>query len=86
MKPYKVKIDKEAITDIREIIEWYSQQQSELGIRLKKNVVEQIESLQRNPKVYIIRYHEIRCVLVKKFPYMIHYYTESLRVCKCKPA
>ena len=73
MKPYKVKIDKEALTDIREIIEWYSQHQPELGIRFKINVVEQIESLHRNPQAYFIRYHEIRCLLVKKFPYMIHY-------------
>jgi hypothetical protein len=29
--------------------------------------------LKRNPKAFAIRYDEIRCLPIRKFPYMVHY-------------
>jgi hypothetical protein len=40
----------------------------------QKIAVKQINSLNKDPQVYAIRYKEIRCVLIKKFPYMAHFY------------
>jgi hypothetical protein len=71
---YKVKIDLEALTDIQGITIWYSEQQSGLGRRFQSTVVKQINSLARNPHIYAIRYQEIRCMIVKKFPYMVHFH------------
>ncbi|MCF6170294.1 MAG: hypothetical protein L3J66_04870 [Bacteroidales bacterium] len=33
-----------------------------------------MNSLNKNPQIYTIRYKEIRCVLIKKFPYQVHFY------------
>ncbi|MCD0465904.1 type II toxin-antitoxin system RelE/ParE family toxin [Flavobacterium sp. ENC] len=70
---YKIKIDQEALNDLREIVIWYNSQLQNLGIRFHKQVKTQINSLKTQPYIYTIRYKDIRCMLVKKFPFMIHY-------------
>lgn len=74
MKKYKVKIEPEALADIQEITNWYNEAQAGLGKRFQKTAIKQINSLNKDPQIYAIRYKEIRCVLVKKFPYMAHFY------------
>jgi plasmid stabilization system protein ParE len=74
MKKYKVKIDPEALADIQEITDWYNEAQEGLGKRFQKTVIRHINSLNKDPQIYAIRYKEIRCVLIKKFPYMAHFY------------
>ena len=74
MERYKVKVEFEALTDIQEITDWYNEIQVGLGARFQKTVVNQINSLKRDPHIFAIRYKEIRCTLVNKFPYMVHFY------------
>lgn len=71
---YKVKIEPEALADVQKISDWYNDKQIGLGKRFQKIVINQIDSLDKNPHVCAIRYKEIRCLLVKKFPYMAHFY------------
>lgn len=78
---YKVKIEPEALVDIQDIINWYNQQKSGLGEKFHQTIVSQIDSLNKTPYIYSIRYKQIRCVLVNKFPYMIHFYiNEEARI------
>lgn len=74
MRKYKVKIGPEALTDIQEITNWYNRQQNGLGKRFLKTAISQINSLSKDPQICAIRYNEIRCVLIKKFPYLVHFY------------
>jgi plasmid stabilization system protein ParE len=74
MNLYKVKIEPEALTDIQEITNWYNGIQQGLGKRFQNTVIKQINSLSKDPKIYAIRYHEIRCMIVKRFPYMVHFH------------
>jgi plasmid stabilization system protein ParE len=74
MKKYKVKIEPEALVDIQEITDWYNKAQAKLGKRFQKTAIKQINSLNKDPQVYAVRYKEIRCILIKKFPYMAHFY------------
>jgi plasmid stabilization system protein ParE len=74
MKKYKVKIEPEALVDIQEITGWYNEKTAGLGGRFRNTAIKQISSLSNNPQIYSIRYKEIRCLLVKKFPYMVHFY------------
>ncbi len=74
MKNYKVKIDPEALADIQEITDWYNEAQAGLGKRFQKTVIRHINLLNKDPQIYAIRYKEIRCVLIKEFPYMAHFY------------
>lgn len=74
MKKYRVKIDSEALADIQGITDWYNQQQAGIGKKFQNATIIQINSLNREPHIYAIRYNEIRCVLIKKFPYQIHFF------------
>jgi plasmid stabilization system protein ParE len=71
---YKVKIEPDALADLQAIADWYNEAQTKLGKRFQDTAIKQINSLSTNPQVYAIRYKEIRCMLVKKFPYMVHFY------------
>lgn len=77
MKKYKIKIEPEALADIQEITDWYNEQQSGLGARFQKTAIQQINSLSNDPQIYAIRYKQIRCVAIKKFPYMAHFYINT---------
>ena len=74
MKTYKIKIEPEALTDIQEITDWYNKQETGLGKRFQKTTIKQINSLSSSPQIYAIHYKEIRCMVIKKFPYMVHFY------------
>lgn len=74
MKKYKVKIDPDALLDIQEITKWYNLQQKGVGKKFQDATDKQVKGLSKNPQIYAIRYKEIRCVLIKRFPYMVHYY------------
>lgn len=74
MKKYIVKIDPDALNDIQEITKWYSDQQKELGGRFQRTAIRQINSLKKDPQMYAVRYNEIRCMTIRKFPYMAHFF------------
>lgn len=73
MEKYSIKIDEETLNDLREIVIWYNNALNDLGLRFHKQVKSQINSLKKNPHIYAIRYSDTRCLLVKKFPFIIHY-------------
>ena len=74
MKKYKVKIEQEALEDIQEITNWYNDQQTGLGKRFQNTAIKQINTLSKYAHSHAIRYQEFRCMIIKKFPYMVHYY------------
>ena len=70
---YSVKVDTDALLDIQEVTDWYNEQVSGLGSRFQKQVKIQINSLKINPNGYGIRYGDVRCMLIKKFPFLVHF-------------
>ncbi len=74
MKKLRIKIDSQALKDIQEIKQWYNLQQPSLGIRFQNTTIKQINTLDRVPFSYAVRYKEIRCMLIRSFPYMVHFY------------
>lgn len=73
MKQYKIQIDIEALQDIQDATDWYNLQQEGLGNRFQKQVKSQINSLAKNAFAFGIRYSTVRCTLIKKFPFLIHF-------------
>lgn len=73
MRKFKLAIDPEALADIQQATDWYNEQLSGLGTRFQRQVRNQINALQRTAPIYSTRYEDVRCVLVPKFPYLIHY-------------
>jgi len=77
MKKYKVVIDADALQDIQEATDWYNEQSYGLGIRFQEQVKLHINKLKNNPNNYRIRYADVRCMLVKKFPFLVHFIVDE---------
>ena len=74
---YKIKIDIEALADINEAYLWYEEQSQNLGERYKQDVINEISGLKSNPFIYAIRYDNVYCMKIKKFPFMVHFTVED---------
>lgn len=70
--PFTIKIETEAEQDIQHGINWYNEQQSGLGRAFHAEVKQHFEKLRMNP-FYQVRYDDIHCLPLKRFPFMIHY-------------
>lgn len=77
MAKYKINVEAEALQDIQEITNWYNEQLRGLGTRFQKQVITQINSLKNNPLGYAKRYVDVRCMLIKEFPFMVHFVTDE---------
>jgi toxin ParE1/3/4 len=69
---YSIIIDPRAIREIREAMDYYDEQQAGLGQRFEAELNKNLLKLQKNP-FFRIRYDKVRCLPVKKFPYLVHY-------------
>ena len=74
---YLIKVDKDALEDIQSATDWYNEQLQGLGTRFQKQVITQINSLESSASMYSIRYANVHCMLIKKFPFMVHYTLDS---------
>ena len=74
---YEIIVDPAASLDITESIDWYNKAQADLGFRFYKQVQATIKSIHKNPFAFALRYKTTRTALVKKFPYMVHYFVDA---------
>ena len=65
-------IDPRAIQDIQEAIDYYDEQQAGLGQQFEAAVNKHLLTLEKNP-FFRIRYDDVRCLPINKFPYMVHF-------------
>ena len=72
MPSFKIKIQPRAFKEIQKGIDYYNAKQKGLGKRFYKNVSDSFAVIKKNP-FYQIRYDDVRCLPVKKFPFMIHF-------------
>jgi len=73
---YKLFIEPESLNDIQEAVYWYNDRQKGLGKRFFSEVKKKFKTIIKNP-FYAVKYDDIRCVLIDKFPYLIHYKIEE---------
>jgi plasmid stabilization system protein ParE len=69
---YTIEFQLEAESDIDSILEYYNGISAQIADKFYKNFLDTINSLMIFPK-FQIKYDSIRCILIKNFPYMIHY-------------
>ncbi len=69
---FSLVIETRAIGDIQEAIDYYDGQQPGLGERFKGALNKRLLTLEKNP-FFRVRYDQVRCLSVKKFPYMVHF-------------
>ena len=70
---FKIIILEEAKSDVRESIAWYKNINPMLSKRFANSFNNSVKQIKENPFRYQIRYDQIRVVLLKTFPYLIHF-------------
>jgi plasmid stabilization system protein ParE len=73
MKNYLIQINQDALQDIRDAADWYNFKTKSLGDEFKMQAISQINTLKKNPSIYAIRYADVRCLLIKNFPFLVHF-------------
>lgn len=69
---FKIKIGPEASDDIQQGIDWYNKKQKGLGRKFYKEVNQHFQTLKINP-FFQVRYKNVRCLPLQKYPYMVHF-------------
>lgn len=69
---YSIVIDPRAIQDIQKAIDYYDEKQPRLGEKFENALNKHLITLEKNP-FFQIRYDNVHCLPVKKFPYMVHF-------------
>ena len=71
---YKLKILPRAKLDLKEIAIWYDEEvQKVLGKRFLSSVKTEMALVQSEPLIFQTKYDNNKTILVKNFPYLIHY-------------
>lgn len=65
-------IDLRAIRDVQQAIDYYDEQQAGLGQRFEAVLNIHLLTLEKNP-FFRIRYDNVHCLPVEKFPYIVHF-------------
>ncbi len=74
MKNFAVTFSPVAIDDIEQAAAYYEDMQPGLGKRFASQLLLTLNAIKRNPFFASVRYDDIRCAQVKKFPYLVHYH------------
>ncbi len=69
---YSTILDPRALFDIQEAIDYYEDQEPGLGERFESALNQSILMLEQTP-FFQVRYDNIHCLPLKKYPYMIHF-------------
>jgi len=70
--PFPLELEPRAVLDIQDIVDYYNLQQPGLGKKFFKSLEDSFRIIAENP-YFKVRYDEVRCLPIKKFPYMIHF-------------
>jgi toxin ParE1/3/4 len=69
---FAVLLEPEALNDIQEAINFYDEAQPGLGKKFEEALNRLFKILEHSP-FFAIRYDEVHCLPMRKFPYMLHY-------------
>ncbi len=73
MTRYTILIDSDALIDIQDATDWYNKQLPGLGTRFQKQVRLQVNTLKTNAESFTTRYANVRCMVIRKFPFLVHF-------------
>jgi hypothetical protein len=77
MNAFVVTFSPNALIDILQAIGYYEDLQKDLGAKFNSRLQTTLKAIRRNAFFASIRYDNIRCAQIKKFPYMVHYHVHS---------
>ena len=70
---YRIIIDTDVLTDIQHAVDWYNEQKTGLGEEFFFAFEKETQLLKQSPYICAIKYDYIRCKLIRKYPFLIHY-------------
>jgi len=70
---YVVEYNPEFFDDLVLAVDWYNGIQIGLGTRFFNKVKEQTTKLSTLALLFAVKYDDIRCMHIEKFPYLVHY-------------
>jgi toxin ParE1/3/4 len=73
---FRVILENRAAKELQDAIYYYDNQQVDLEKKFANDIDIAISHFARNP-FYQIRYSSIRCLPLKKFPFMLHFYVDE---------
>ncbi|WP_409013369.1 type II toxin-antitoxin system RelE/ParE family toxin [Dyadobacter sp. CY343] len=76
---HKIQISRSAGRDIREAALWYNEQQPGLGRRFTHSVRGKLKLISKNPRLYELRYANVRVAILPIFPFAIHFRIDSAK-------
>jgi toxin ParE1/3/4 len=77
---YEIVLQSEAVDDIQAVFDWYEAQHSGLGYGFIDEIEDGLERLSRHPQHYSATSQTYRKLRIKRFPYLIVFEIEDLRV------
>ena len=76
----KIEISKKAYNDIEEALEYYSQINLALPIKFFERIEEAKSKIMKSELGFEIKYKTVRTILLKQFPYHLHYVLKNEKV------
>jgi hypothetical protein len=70
---FAVKYNPEFFIDLVHAVDWYSDKQTGLGKRFFNKVKKQTAELTTSALFFAVKYDDIRCMRIEKFPFLVHY-------------
>lgn len=67
----------ETTKDIQTAIDFYNKKVNYLGNEFYAIVLSKLKSLKNDALLYQMRYEDVRCLPIPRFPFMIHYTTDT---------
>src|SRR2546422_104826 len=77
---YRLIIRKRAENHLIEAYDWYEKQKSTLGKEFLFCVDASLMAVKNNPMLFQLRYKNIRCALIPRFPYGIFYFVDKNKI------
>lgn len=68
-----IRFTPEADVELTEAREWYSHQRKDLDLEFMQCIDDALSRITRNPFLFPAVYHELRRVVVRRFPFAIFY-------------
>jgi hypothetical protein len=70
---FTVEYNPEFFNDLAQAVDWHNDKQIGLGKRFFNSIRNQTAKLSASALFFAVKYDDIRCMSIKKFPYMVHY-------------
>jgi hypothetical protein len=70
---FTVEYNPEFFFDLVQAVDWYNDRQFGLGRRFFNQIKTQTAKLSTSALFFAVKYDNIRCMQIQKFPYLVHY-------------